>query len=88
MENSLKENDLKETKQPNFIYVDKVDVTFQTYLKSLYDCVSYVSEILKDASAFQAKDVREYSILLNMIISQIVQMENFLATYKRIEETV
>lgn len=79
------ENQKKEIKLP---YIEKVDVTYQTYKKALFDCIGTVSEIIKNSSVFLSTDIPEYIQLLNMLNSQLVQVEVFLTDYQQTEEVV
>lgn len=78
----------KEKQAPKLPYIEKVDVTYQTYRKALYDCIGTVSEIIKNSSAFLATDIPQYVQLLNMLNGQLVQVEAFLVDYQKIEEDV
>lgn len=69
-------------------HVEKVDVTYQTYKKALYDCIGTVSEIIKNSSVFLSNDIPQYVQLLNMLNGQLVQVEAFLVDYQKIEEYV
>lgn len=79
------ENQKKEIKLP---YVSKVDVTYQTYKKALYDCVGYIGSVISNSSVFESADIPQYVQLLNMLNGQLVQVEAFLADYKQIDETL
>lgn len=78
----------KQEKQIKLPYVSKVDLTYQTYKKALYDCIGVVSELIKNSSAFLASDIPEYIQLLNMLNAQLVQVEAFTNDYKQLEESI
>lgn len=79
------ENQKKEIKLP---YVSKVDVTYQTYKKALYDCIGNISSIISNSSVFEAADIPQYVQLLNMLNGQLMQVEAFLTDYKQIDEVL
>lgn len=78
----------KQKQEIKLPYIEKVDVTYQTYKKALFDCIGCVSEIIKDSSAFLSSDIPEYIHLLNMLNGQLIQVEAFLSDYKKMEEMV
>lgn len=78
----------KKEQAPKLPHVEKVDITYQTYKKALYDCIGTVSEIIKNSSAFLSVDIPQYVQLLNMLNGQLVQVEAFLADYQQVEECV
>ena len=78
----------KQEKQIKLPYVSKVDLTYQTSKKALYDCIGEISEIIKNSCAFLSSDIPEYVQLLNMLNAQLVQVEAFTNDYKELQEAV
>lgn len=80
-----KEKQKQMTKLP---YLEKVDVMYQTYQKALYDCIGYISEIIKNSATFLSSDIPQYVQLLNMLNGQLTGVTAFLSDYKETEEVL
>lgn len=74
--------------KPKLYYCEKVDVTFQTYRKSIIDCISAVCNYLLVSSHFESEQVEQIMNLLNLLNNQRVAVENFLKDYSRVKEEV
>ena len=74
--------------KPRLFYSEKVDVTFQTYQKSLLDCISATCNFLLVSSGIQSDKVEEIINLLNLLNGQRHAVESFLKDYSRIKEDI
>lgn len=69
-------------------YVEKVDVTFTTYKKSLLDCISYVSTAVQLASSMESEQLQENIALINLLNNQFIAVDKFIKGYTKIKEAV
>lgn len=72
----------------NLFYSEKVDLTFQTYRKSLYDCLQSLSEPLKICATFEGSESQELINLIFIINNQICAVDKFLSDYSKLKESV
>jgi hypothetical protein len=83
MDSEKKEKQESQSKTVDLVYFEKVDLMFQTYEKSLCDCICLISDSIKVASSFETH-FQSHIYLMNLLNAELIKVQNFLSKYKRL----